>query len=347
MKMIYRVLAAGILFLVAWLPAMAAQAPIQLSSDRFVQQDTVAPAQAQLLAQLNMLTGAGGKFKVSVAASYVGALDVSGAGTNVIGCYSLQACSSALRGSAALNACDSTGGVDVACADLLTDATTGLLVAATIGGGTCPGTLGANCTIKTWYAYTATALATTQCGGSDCHLKTGAGGIASRPTLIASGFGSGPAAVMTQFQGLDTFTTSLTQAQPFTLAAVACQVADRGGLDLFFGNAAANGAIYWNGTPSLALFAGGGSIATASTRNTWERYFGMFSGGSSVGQVNATSAPVSPGTGGFSAQNIALNVLGFAAIFRGAEFIIWSADKSASFGNLNSNQSTRFGSGSC
>jgi len=294
----------------------------------------VSPASA---GQMSLL-GAG---KASGAAGFTGALDVIG--TNVIACYSLQACSAALRGTPAVNACDSTGGTDVACADLSTDGTTGLLVAATIGGGTCPGTLGANCTIKTWYNQ----FGGTACNGSDCNLKTGAGGISSRPTLIASGFGSGPAAAMTQTQGLDTFTTNLTLAQPYSMSAVACQVADRGGLDLFFGNASANGAIYWNGTPALSLFAGGGGIGPTSTRNTWQRYLGMFNDTSSIGQVNATSATVSPGTGGFSSQNIAVNVLGFPAIFRGAEFVLWSTDKSASFSTLQSNQSTRFGSGSC
>lgn len=284
------------------------------------------------------LLGAG---KASGGGGFTGSLDVIG--TNVIACYSLQACSAALRGTPAVNACDSTGGTDVACADLSTHATTGLLIPATIGGGTCPGTLGSNCTIKIWYNQTGA----NNCNGNDCNLKTGAGGISSRPTLIASGFGSGPAAAMTQTQGLDTFTTNLTQAQPYSLSAVACSVSDRGGLDLFFGNASANGAIYWNSTPSLAMFAGTGSVATSSTRNTWERYMGMFNDTSSIGQVNAFSNTTSPGTGAFSSQNIAVNVLGFPAIFRGAEFIIWDGDKSGSFGALQTNQSTNFGSGSC
>lgn len=43
--------------------AQAAQAPIELSSDRFVKQDVGDVAQKQLLAQMNLLTGAGGTLK--------------------------------------------------------------------------------------------------------------------------------------------------------------------------------------------------------------------------------------------------------------------------------------------
>src|SRR6266508_5790881 len=80
------------------------------------------------------LLGAG---KVTVASGFTGPLDVISA--NVIACYSLRACSAALRGNAAVNACNSTGGIDVGCGDLFTNATTGQLVAGTIGGITCPG----------------------------------------------------------------------------------------------------------------------------------------------------------------------------------------------------------------
>lgn len=45
--------------------------------------------------------------------------------------------------------CNSTGGVDVACMDMVTD-TTGTLSPATIGGIICPGT---NCTIKRFYGF--------------------------------------------------------------------------------------------------------------------------------------------------------------------------------------------------
>lgn len=62
--------------------------------------------------------------------------------------FGLRAYSAATRGQKLINACNSTGGVDVGCADLSSDATTGRLVPATISGITCPG---ANCTIKIYY----------------------------------------------------------------------------------------------------------------------------------------------------------------------------------------------------
>jgi hypothetical protein len=287
-----------------------------------------------------MLLGAGKQ--TAAAAGYTGPLDVIG--TNVIACYSLMACSAALRGVPAVNVCNSTGGVDVGCGDLSTDATTGALVPATISGITCPG---ANCTIKTWYDQTTG----NHCNSADCNLKTGAGGVASRPTLIASGFGSNGAASLTSTQELDTSTTNLTLAQPYTMASVSCQIANVGGLDLFFGNGSANGALYWNGTPAFSMFAGSGGVVGASNRNTWQFYAGAFNnagGSGSSGMVSGGSlvTGVGAGSGGFSANVIQLNT-GFPANFRTVENIIWSTDKSANFSALQANQATRWGTGSC
>jgi hypothetical protein len=78
------------------------------------------------------------------AAAYKGPDDV----TTWQAFWSLRAYSAATRGTKLANVCNSTGGVDVGCADMLSDAVTGNLVSATISGITCPG---ANCTVKTLY----------------------------------------------------------------------------------------------------------------------------------------------------------------------------------------------------
>ena len=66
--------------------------------------------------------------------------------------WSTRAFSAATRGDPLMNACNSTGGVDVACSDILSDKDTGLLVPKVIGGITCPSVAaGTNCTVKTWY----------------------------------------------------------------------------------------------------------------------------------------------------------------------------------------------------
>jgi hypothetical protein len=86
--------------------------------------------------------------------------------------YGLRAFSAATRGNKLINVCNSTGGVDVGCGDLVSNAVTGTLVSATVSGITCPG---ANCTIKTFYDLTG--------NGNDATQST----VASRHTLPAFG----------------------------------------------------------------------------------------------------------------------------------------------------------------
>lgn len=299
----------------------------------------------------NLLLGAG-KVGSGGGGGYIGPLDVSGVNTNIVACYSLRACSSALRGTKTVEVCNNTGGVEVACADLLSDATTGELVPQTIGGIQCPGTGGSNCKVRTWYDQTNG----TSCGGSNCHLKNVSDTIANRPTILASSFGT---RASVRFDGatnsnvtLDTWTTSLTLAQPYSMASVSCQVADRGGLDIFFGNSSANGSMYWNGTPSLSAFAGGGLILDTSTRNTWQEYAvdlneaasgdtaGMVSGGTLVTGTGA-------GSGGFSSNTLAIGNTSFPANFYTVEHLIWSAGKRSIFSNLHSNQNSFWSTGPC
>lgn len=281
----------------------------------------------------------------SAGAAFSGALDVIG--TNVIACYSLQACSAALRGTRAVNACNTTGGVEVGCGDLSTDGTTGLLVPATISGITCPG---ANCSIKIWYDQTTG----NQCGGASCDLVIpgGGSGVPVRPLLIASGYGSGPAATLGTTQALDTFSNSVTQSQPYSMASVSCRVANGGGgTDIFFGSTAANGSMYWDNTPNFALFAGGFGVVATSTNNTWQRYAGAFDNGGGAGSSGMVSGGslvtgVTASTGSIGSA-IGINNSSFPANYRTVENVIWSGNKSASFSNLHSNQATRFGAGTC
>src|SRR5882757_890306 len=116
-------------------------------------------------------TGAGLAKPVSGAA-FVGPADAIASPT---ACYSLRACASALRGTKVANVCNSTGGVDVGCADMLSDATTGDLVPATISLISCPG---ANCTVKTLYDQIGS-----NCSGP-CDVTNAT--VANRPTLTTS-----------------------------------------------------------------------------------------------------------------------------------------------------------------
>lgn len=136
-----------------------------------------------LVAQLGM-SGIGPGGFGATSGGFVGPLDVVG-GASVF--YSLRAAKASLRGQPLANVCNSTGGIDVACADILSDAVTGALVPKTIGAITCPG---ANCTVQFWYDQSGSNLCT---GGVPCHLGNTA--VASRPTIIASCLGSQPCIV--------------------------------------------------------------------------------------------------------------------------------------------------------
>ena len=139
-----------------------------------------------------------------------------------------RAYSSAKRGSAIINVCNSTGGTDVGCADMVTSATTGILVPATISGISCPG---ANCTVKTYYD---------QVGSNNCTQAT----IANRLTLTASQFGSIPGG---SGGGGTTSTivyncTAIAQATPWSMYSVSFQPS--GGTAVFETNLQENGSSF-------------------------------------------------------------------------------------------------------
>ena len=124
--------------------------------------------------------------------------------------YGLRAYSAATRGSAIANVCNSTGGVDVGCADVLSDATTGALVPKTISGITCPGP---NCTVKTLYDQSGANT----CTGAPCNLAQAT--VASRPVLAANCLGSKPCMQFSGGQGVHNASTA-SIAQPWSVTGV-------------------------------------------------------------------------------------------------------------------------------
>jgi hypothetical protein len=114
----------------------------------------------------------------SAPASYTGPLDI--VSSNVVGCWALRACSAAARGTAAINACNLG---DAACADVLTDASTGQLPAGvlTIGGTPCTVTVSSG----TYSSVTGGVVLTTATssglasGNSFAEILTGTGSISS------------------------------------------------------------------------------------------------------------------------------------------------------------------------
>lgn len=81
----------------------------------------------QLQAQLNMVTGAGGKFKAGGSAppAYTGPADVAG-WTSPYACWSLRACTSALRGTAVIDVCSNSSGACTSRVTVNSDASTGM-----------------------------------------------------------------------------------------------------------------------------------------------------------------------------------------------------------------------------
>jgi hypothetical protein len=128
------------------------------------------------------------------------------------------------RGAAIINVCNSTGGVDVGCADMTTDLLTGVLTPATISGISCPG---ASCTVRTFYD---------QVGSNNCTQNT----IANRGTLTANAFGT-----RTGMTGTTTSVyscTAIAQATPWSFYSVSNQPS--GGSGFYVVNQQENGSSF-------------------------------------------------------------------------------------------------------
>jgi hypothetical protein len=172
------------------------------------------------------------------APSYQGPGDVT-AGAKMW--WGLRAYSAATAGNKVANVCNSTGGTDVGCADMLSSATTGQLVPATIGGITCPG---ANCTVKILYDQTAG----NNCTAGTCDVSQAT--VASRPTLDASCIGSLPCMNFhTAPLSLATAANATAVAAPYTYVGAAIRtgtasvqtISRSGSSGIYFANAANSG----------------------------------------------------------------------------------------------------------
>ena len=194
----------------------------------------------------------------------------------------MRAYTAALRSNALMNVCDSTGGVDVGCADLLSDASTGAVVARTVGGVTCPGNT--NCTVKTWYDQVGTRHATQAT-------------VASRPKFTTSFVSGGKACV--SFNGSQNlaFGTLYSGAT----AGTGTFVANRTG-----NTTVINGVLYSNGLAPLFGFGNavntlgmymGSTVTAAGNDNTGHAVQVRFNSASSFFYRDGVqSANLNPGT---------------------------------------------------
>lgn len=268
---------------------------------------------------------------------YSGPGDVVG---GALAAWSLRAYNAADCGNKLINACNSTGGVDVACADIASSATTGALVPQTIGGITCPGT---NCTIKTWYDRSGANA----CSGgvpSDMVQAT----VASRAALTASLYGSFPAAV---FSGAQSYTPTCTntQAIPISVSTVVNHNNSTATFGFFWDDQVHVGLafLFVTGSGRVIPYQNGPLIATAPL-NTDLSIEGVLNGVSSAAYVNGTSTTGNAGSNtGMSGNTMIIGQVGGAANFyigNSPEIVIYPvALNSIQAGNLTTNKRAFWG----
>jgi hypothetical protein len=291
----------------------------------------------QLYATL-MLTGVG---KSGSAPAYTGPGDtlVANSLTGFVA-YGLQAYSAATRGSKLAQVCNSTGGTDVLCVDMLSDATTGLLVPQTISGLNCPGSV--NCTVRTWYDLIGTACT----GGCDI-LQTSP---ASRATLSVT-VGGNACGVFTSastIYGPASLLSSL--SQPFGVAGVVQRTSAFTTTQNFIGDSTnGDGFGFANATNSATNYTGTGFNASGVTDNQPHAYQALANGTgtSSNISVDGTTTPGSSGTAAF-AGGVRFGTDAFSNRMNGyiCAAVVYSgsaANITASQGGMNSTLHTNWG----
>jgi hypothetical protein len=299
MKRVFLALVASALLFLATGAAHAAQAPIELSSDRFVHQVDSGAAEKQLLAQMNLLTGAGGKFKATVASSYQGPGDV------VSGFYVWGSCARAYNAAYAngtnplCDLVDSAAPTTVICT--LRVLTTGFvdLAGSYCNGGTTPSAV---CAAATGGACRVSKVYDQSGNGRDFTQAT----AANQAGLSFSAINGLPAINCAAVVASFVQTSNQTLAQPFSVVST-WRLTTGGSNGAAFG---AQSTTTWtgNGTSgsSQDRFSAGTSVDVSSVAlNAWRGAGSVFNGASSEYNMNGTnSTGLNPGTNGFSAEGM-------------------------------------------
>jgi hypothetical protein len=286
------------------------------------------------------LLGAG-KATTAVPPTFTGAGDLSLTGIQAY--WGLRAFTSATRGNKLINACNSTGGVDVGCGDMFSDATTGILVSATISGITCPG---ANCTVKTIYDNSGQTFCTP--GACDLTQAT----VSQRPTLGISGLNSLPCMQFTA--GSNTFLANSVNyntvqagaitAQPFTVSYVAVRTSGVAYMDAFASGAGVQAG--FDTTANKVFVYAGSNLPTATaTDGVFHAVQTIWNGASSVLYVDGSSTTTAS-TPGTNSLGITLSIGGSSSLLTGcvAEVSLWNAAFSgANNSTMNTNQHSTSG----
>lgn len=248
-----------------------------------------------------------------------------------VACWSLRACSAALRGTRAVNVCNVA---DVVCADLSTDAVTGNLVVTTIGGSNCSVVV---CTVQIIYDQT-TGNA---CSAANCDMSNSS--IGSRPTFIVSCTNSLPCMDFAGAQALST-SNNYTRSQPFTVSIVAERTGSTSSFaDAFFAPTDGVQFGFGNAPNSSLLFCGTVTTATAAD-NAFHSLNSVANGLSSDNNVDGVQNTVNCGANGINGSTMLIGGTANNLTGRIAELALWaSAFSTTNSSNMYANQHVYWG----
>lgn len=263
-------------------------------------------------------------------ASFTGPLDIA---SGSAACWSLRACSAALRGTKAINVCDVTGGTNNGCVDLVTDAVSGNLVTRIVGSTpvTCPGT---NCGIATMYDQPGTA-----CSGA-CNVIQAT--VAAMPLLQANCVNVRPCAVCAPSapSRLAKASTTLSFTQPWSHTGYANRTGNTTSFSGLLGLSDFSLNIGWFNTVNTYS---GATNATAAD-NAWHAFADVYDGASSSTTVDANAANTGT-TAAVWSNSVAMGLCAyntFAGDF--TENVVYGSNIAAKVAALNANMAAYWGS---
>jgi|SRR6266850_4159926 len=249
----------------------------------------------------------------------------------------LRAYSAAKRGNAAINVCNV---LDVACADMSTDAVTGALTVTIIGGSNCSVVV---CTVKTLYDQTQA----NNCGGSTCDWTQAT--IGNRPTLVVSCINSKPCmrfdAASSQKLTMANAVGSI-QSQPNTLTAVAKLTGSVAFIPIM--GIDGDGSIimgHTNNANQWRIYAGA-QVAVSVSDASFHVFQGLLNGTSSNFNIDGSNNTGDTGTDSIqAARKFLIGSDSFGSLWTGdiLEAGYAHADISAGFSGVNSNTTTYWG----
>lgn len=285
--------------------------------------------------QAGNLTLLGAGKPPAAAVSYTGPGDIVASAT---AWYGVRAYNAATRGATVMDVCNTTGGVEVACATFSSDATTGDLVVGTIGGLTCSG-LGVACTIKKLYDQTTG----NNCTGATCDLTQAT--IAVRPQLVPSCINGKPCIRCSIFN-ISSANNLSSISQPYTVSHVSSRTASftTAQLVLYLGSGAVQ-YFYAGSANTFDIFAGATLAATAAD-SAFHAYQSIFNNTSSDNYVDGGSTTGAASTAAAAGAIQVCATSAGAVPFKGdlTEIGIWSgAFTGTDQTNVNSNQHTYYG----